>query len=63
MLESKSKSDSNFIDFYFYYKFENIDLKMLEPSLGRMSIRMEMFFMFERRLSLFMKLILYLSEL
>lgn len=45
------------MDFYFSSTLEKMLLKMLEPSLGRMSILMETFLMLERRLSLLMKLI------
>ena len=44
------------MDFYLSYKLEKMLLKILEPSLGRMSIRMETFLMLERRLSLLIKL-------
>ena len=46
------------MDFYFSSMLEKRLLKMFEPSFGRMSIRIDTFFMLDNKLSLLMKLII-----
>ena len=46
------------MDFYFSSMLEKRLLKMFEPSFGRISIRIDTFFMLDNKLSLLMKLII-----